>query len=95
MRSRYTAFVMGDADHLVHSWASETRPAHVTTDTTLTWTGLTIIDTVNGGALAATGIVEFEAAFAGADGSGVLRERSTFRREAGRWVYVDAVSHSS
>ena len=90
MRSRYSAYAVGDIAYLRHSWAPETCPAELTLDPTTRWTGLRITDTEGGGALAATGVVEFAAEFDGPAGRGVRAERSTFRREAGRWVYVDA-----
>ena len=34
--------------------------------------------------------MEFEAAYATADGPGALHERSRFVRRGPRWVYVDA-----
>lgn len=90
MRSRYAAYVVGAVGHLRRSWAPETCPAELTLDPATTWTGLRIVDTVGGGALAATGVVEFVASYDHPAGGGVRAERSTFRREAGRWVYVDA-----
>lgn len=90
MRSRYSAYVVGDMAYLRHSWAPETCPAELSHDPTVRWTGLTVTDTEGGGALAATGIVEFTAEYEGPAGSGQRTERSTFRRESGRWVYVDA-----
>ena len=90
MRSRFTAFVIGDADYLVQSWAPETRPRSVSVDSRR-WTRLEILDTVDGRELATTGIVEFRAHYE-ADGTpGSLHERSSFRRHEGRWVYVDGV----
>ena len=88
MRSRYSAYVVGDVAYLLHSWAPETRPPAIVLDPSQRWTGLSIVDTVDGGVLAADGIVEFVASFVAA-GPGVRAERSRFRREAGRWVYVD------
>ncbi|WP_331710712.1 YchJ family metal-binding protein [Microbacterium pygmaeum] len=49
MRSRYTAFVLGDADHLERTWHPRTRPERVQIDPGLTWTGLQI-DRSTGGA---------------------------------------------
>lgn len=90
MRSRYSAYVVGDLDHLRRSWAPETCPRDFSLDAATRWTGLEVVDTVGGGALAATGVVEFVASYDHPRGPGVRAERSTFRREAGRWVYVDA-----
>lgn len=83
MRSRYSAFVVGDADHLFRSWHPRTRPEHVDAAGPA-WTGLEVLDVVAGGAADVDGVVEFVASHEG----GALRERSTFTRRRGRWVYV-------
>ena len=92
MRSRYSAYALGDMGYLRHSWAPETCPAELELDPAIRWTGLRIVDTEGGGALAAVGTVEFVAEYDGPTGPGQRAARSTFRREAGRWVYVDAES---
>lgn len=89
MRSRYTAFVLGAIDHLVRSWDPMTRPVDMTPATGQVWTGLDVIDAVAGGALDQTGEVEFIATYTVGGEPGRLHERSRFRRDAGRWVYVD------
>lgn len=89
MRSRYTAFVEGREDYLLATWAPETRPASLALDPDQRWLGLSIRATEAGGADDAEGRVEFVAR-SRVRGQGVrLHERSRFRREAGRWVYVD------
>jgi SEC-C motif-containing protein len=78
MRSRYTAFVVGDADHLFRTWHPRTRPDDVSPDPATRWTGLEV--------LAATGdTVEFVASWEG----GRMHELSRFEQRGGRWVYVD------
>lgn len=78
MRSRYTAYVVGDGAYLWRTWHPRTRPAAVDTADGPEWTGLRILE--------ATGdVVEFEAAHVG----GVLHERSRFARRGGRWMYLD------
>ena len=93
MRSRYTAFVIGDAAYLAQSWHPRTRPDDIDIDPDLVWTGLEIVDAEAGGADDATGVVEFRASWrqgAGAETDvGVLHERSTFVRLRGRWHYLD------
>jgi SEC-C motif-containing protein len=91
MRSRFTAFAVGDVDHLLASWAAETRPSDLRTDPQRTWTRLEILETVDGRELSATGVVEFLAHYEVGGSAGSVHERSDFRRERGRWVYVDAV----
>lgn len=93
MRSRYTAFVRGDADHLWRTWHPRTRPAEVNVDPGLRWTSLTVRATVDGGPDDETGEVTFEARFVGPGGPDRLVERSRFERRGGRWVYVDG-SHA-
>lgn len=100
MRSRYTAFVLGDEDHLFRTWHPCTRPAGPYGDPATTWTGLSIEDTVGGGEDEPDGgeaVVEFTARYrlAAADGAHgpeqAMRERSRFQRRAGRWLYVEAL----
>ena len=47
MRSRYTAFALGDADHLWRTWHPRTRPPAVEAGR-LEWTGLEVLDVVDG-----------------------------------------------
>lgn len=86
MRSRYTAFTVGDSGHLFRTWHPRTRPMEVEAGDP-DWLGLTILEVVAGGADDTHGIVEFEAVHR----HGALHERSTFERRAGRWMYVAAV----
>lgn len=82
MRSRYTAFALGDADYLWRTWHPRTRPEQVTIDPAVVWTGLEIVDT--GG-----DEVEFRATFVENQRTGTLHERSRFAVRARRWFYVD------
>lgn len=91
MRSRFTAFATGAADHLLRSWAAAVRPQEVRVDPDRRWTRLEILDVIDGRELAATGVVEFRAHYEVGGVPGMLRERSSFAREQGRWVYVDGV----
>jgi SEC-C motif-containing protein len=86
MRSRYTAFAVGDRAYLLRTWHSSTRPRRLTLDD-MEWTRLEILDKDKGGLFDKEGIVEFNAHYTG----GVQHERSRFLREDGKWVYVDAV----
>ena len=88
MRSRYSAYAVGDAAYLRRSWASATRPGHVALDPRTSWTGLTIVGTSGGAMLDAAGTVTFEAHHRTDGRDGVLRERSRFVRDDGRWVYL-------
>ncbi len=92
MRSRYSAFAVGDADYLAATWDPDTRPRRIRLgDEERTWTGLEIVATERGGMLDAEGIVEFRASHRDPDGDHVLHERSRFRRIDGAWVYVDGL----
>lgn len=88
MRSRYTAFALGSVEHLTRTWDPATRPAAINIDPARKWTGLEIIDSVDGRELASSGVVEFRASWQKGRQSGQLHERSTFGRIAGCWVYV-------
>lgn len=90
MRSRYSAFAVGDAAYLLRSWHSSTRPARLRLDPGDRWTGLEVVDTTGGGLFDATGTVEFHARYRERGRAATMTERSRFVREDGRWVYLDA-----
>ncbi|MYS93398.1 MULTISPECIES: YchJ family protein [Streptomyces] len=85
MRSRYSAFVKGDAGYLLRTWHPRTRPGTLELDPRMRWTGLEILGTSDGSAFHSGGAVEFRASYRG----GALHERSRFERVDGAWVYVD------
>ena len=89
MRSRYSAFVLGNCEYLLQSWHESTRPEQLQLESGVSWFGLRIVDCYAGGADDIEGFVEFEAKFAGNDRLQCLHERSHFMREQGRWYYVD------
>jgi len=89
MRSRYTAFVVGDADYLDQTWHPGTRPAELSLDPAQRWTALEILDVGAGGEADVRGTVEFRAAWRHGRDRGVLHERSRFVRQGGRWWYLD------
>jgi SEC-C motif domain protein len=93
MRSRYTAYALGDADHLFRSWHARTRPDDVAPDPRVRWVGLTVLDVVAGGVDDDEGVVEFRAPWVSHDDGPLRRgeehERSRFVRRGGRWVYLD------
>ena len=91
MRSRFTAFAVGDESYLLRSWHSTTRPDQVRFVPGQAWTRLEILATVKGAALDSEGHVEFRAHHARDGRAGSLHELSRFVREGGAWVYLAAV----
>ena len=91
MRSRFSAFAVGDADYLLATWHPLTRPTTLELDPDLRWYRLDILDRAAGGPLDTHGQVEFEAFWRSPDARGSQRERSSFVREGGRWYYIAEV----
>jgi SEC-C motif-containing protein len=89
MRSRYSAYAVGDLDYVWRSWHPKTRPASLSPDTGLEWLGLEIVDVAAGGRDHDTGEVEFRATYRQGRRTGTLHERSRFAVRARRWFYVD------
>ncbi|WP_328354271.1 YchJ family metal-binding protein [Mycobacterium sp. NBC_00419] len=89
MRARYSAYAVGNLDYVWQTWHPRTRPATLTPDGRLTWTGLQVLDTVGGQAQDQSGEVEFRAHYRSEDRTGSLHERSRFSVRARRWFYVD------
>src|SRR3712207_6007800 len=61
MRSRYSAFAVGDPAYLLATWHPSTRPRELTVDPAVRWTGLDVLGTSGGGLFEAEGTVEFRA----------------------------------
>ena len=91
MRSRYTAFAVGDAGYLRRTWHHATRPGRLTLDPALRWTRLAVIETSAGGLFDSAGTVRFRAVYARDGQRGVLDETSRFARLDGRWSYLGPV----
>lgn len=91
MRSRYSAFVLLDADYLMRTWHPDTAPSGLELDPGTKWRRLDILSTSRGGPLDTEGTVEFKAHFAHDGERGVHHETSRFVRENRRWYYLDAV----
>jgi len=91
MRSRFTAFALGDADHLARTWHPSTAPARLDLEGAPQWDRLEIVRTLDGSVGDRRGMVEFRAHWRDATTGerGVLHETSRFRVAAGRWFYVD------
>ncbi|WP_439590044.1 YchJ family protein [Hydrogenophaga sp.] len=87
MRSRYTAFVLGDVGYLQATWHASHRAPLLELDGGVKWLGLevkrhTVID-------ADHAEVEFVARSRIQGRGQRLHERSRFVRENGHWFYVD------
>ncbi|MEU4722861.1 YchJ family metal-binding protein [Nonomuraea dietziae] len=95
MRSRFSAFAVGDADYLLRSWHPSTRPAELAFEPRLRWKRLSIVATGAGGPADDEGTVEFRARFSRRGRAGEMREVSRFARHEGAWVYVNGEVRSS
>lgn len=91
MRSRYTAFALGNMDYLVDTLAPEARadfdPIEAGgTASASVWQGLEVRAATDGGVDDETGSVEFVARFRLRGAPRIHHELAEFRREQGRWV---------
>ncbi|MEU9832331.1 YchJ family protein [Streptosporangium sp. NPDC048047] len=91
MRSRYSAFAVGDTAYLLRTWHPRTRPPRLDLDRSLRWTGLEVLETTGGSAFHTEGTVRFRACYVERGAEGRLEEHSRFVREEGAWVYVGAL----
>ena len=89
MRSRYSAFVVGNEDYLRYSWHPDNCPKNINLDEKTQWLGLKIKSTRAGSIDDETGEVEFIARNKIDGKASRLHENSRFNRFNGRWVYVD------
>jgi len=93
MRSRYTAFVMHDADYLIKTWHPSCQSTAFREDllrgfTSTEWLGLTVF-AADEGEHSHEGYVSFVARFREQGKTGAIIERSRFLKENDRWYYVD------
>ncbi len=92
MRSRYTAFVLGEEQYILSTWHKSTRPQRLELDRSAQWCGLKVLRTsVEKDNMA---YVEYIAYFRYLVGDrqledGQMHEKSHFVREAGVWFYKD------
>jgi len=95
MRSRYSAYVLGNEPYLLATWHAATRPVSLELDRdgTTKWLGLEVRHHAHGGANAAT--VEFVARYKIGGRAARMHETSRFVREGDRWYYVDGDQHNS
>ncbi len=94
MRSRYSAYVLGEIDYLVATQDPDTH-ASLDVDAIRAWSrdtewhGLEIVDVDRGGPDDDVGVVEFIARGVTRGSAFAQHERSRFRRIDSRWYYVD------
>jgi SEC-C motif-containing protein len=92
MRSRYSAFAVGDVGYLLATWHPRTRPRGLDLDPQVRWTGLDVLATTGGSLLSAEGTVEFRAHYVRDGRAGSQHENSRFVRDDGAWRYLDGVA---
>lgn len=96
MRSRYTAYVMGNAQYLFRTWHSTARPTlqSLRESGPQSLISLKIISTHAGGEKDQKGMVEFITSRYSPSLMGEIeqhKEKSLFTRIKGNWVYIDAI----
>jgi SEC-C motif-containing protein len=93
MRSRYTAFTLANIDYLMSSHHSSTRPIKDRKNIqkwagSVQWVGLAILNTEAGNVADDIGYVEFRALYIEEGKMQQIHEKSLFKRENMKWVYV-------
>jgi len=96
MRSRYTAYVLGDIEYLMKSHHSSTCPVKEKKEIlkwakSVKWLRLEVLKTSNGEVGDVEGVVEFKAYFQENGVEEVIHENSKFNRENNHWVYLGEV----
>jgi len=92
MRSRYSAYVLQNANYLLATWHKSTRPKELDfSQETLQWQKLEILHTKKGGRTDDKGKVEFNAFYLQDGQTRLMHEISRFKKLAGKWFYVDGV----
>lgn len=81
MRSRYSAYAVGDLEYVWRTWHPRTRPPELTPND-VEWLGLEVV-------AVSDDEVEFRAHYRENGRSGTLHERSRFAVRARRWFYLD------
>ena len=92
MRSRYTAYTLGNASYLQATWHESTRPATLDLEPvgTVKWLGLRILRVEEGLPGDAQGRVCFIARWRSGGGPAQrMEECGRFVLEGGRWLYLD------
>ena len=92
MRSRYTAYVIGDFDYILETHDPATvsdvsRDSIVAWSESSEWEGLEIVKTKAGKVKDKKGIVEFKAYYRSSGEDHIHHEKSFFIKIKGRWYY--------
>ncbi|MCY1722966.1 YchJ family metal-binding protein [Prolixibacteraceae bacterium Z1-6] len=93
MKSRYTAYTNADIDYLMRSHHSSTRPIKERKSIkrwaeSVKWMQLIILNTWDGTSSDEKGYIEFKALFLENGQINQIHEKSFFKREKEKWVYV-------
>ena len=91
MRSRFSAFAVGDVEYLRRTWHRRTRPDDLALDPDVRWYRLDVLAATDGGPGERAGTVEFRAFYRSSAGAGSQHETSRFVRASGEWVYLDGL----
>ena len=100
MRSRYSAFALGEVEHLLLTQSSDEpedvrRRSLIETCRQVRWQWLEILATEAGGLTDLAGTVTFRAHYRQGSRRGVMQERSRFGRQGGSldgaWLYLEAL----
>jgi SEC-C motif-containing protein len=94
MRSRYTAYVVGDMQYLAATQDRACNPdfdprATARWNKDVVWKEMRVLAVSGGGAEDTAGTVEFQAFFEKAGRAGRIHEISRFEKKRGRWLYFD------
>lgn len=94
MRSRYTAHVQDNFEHVASTHAKAAQAdynvsAAKAQNKGTTWVGFEVTEVIDGGVDDETGTVTFTARYEENGELHAHRERGKFAREKGVWVYVD------
>jgi SEC-C motif-containing protein len=93
MRSRYSAFVLGNGNYLMDSHHTSTRPvkekkAIEAWAKSVSWIKLEVLDSEKGEINDQNGTVSFNAYFFENGKVDVIHEKSEFVKENGLWMYL-------
>ena len=96
MRSRYTAYALGNVDWIVESQSPDglqfvDRKATEDWSKRATWHRMEVLDTQQGGPDDTEGFVDFKAYYTIGGEDVTHHEVASFRKEDGRWYFVDGV----